>query len=172
LIVVSGPAGSGKTTLAHRLATEVGCPAVCRDEIKEGMVVTAGPGFVAATSDPLTMRTYGVFFATLELLVRAGVTLVAEAAFQHRRWVQGLEPILTLVDLRVVRCGVDPAVARIRMLRRQRDQATRAAHADAEHLAGAPAFDPIHLDVPTLDVDTTDGYVPGLVTIVTFATQT
>jgi adenylate kinase family enzyme len=41
LIVVSGPAGSGKTTLAHAIASAVGCPAICRDEIKEGMVHAA-----------------------------------------------------------------------------------------------------------------------------------
>src|SRR4051794_3492015 len=28
LIIVSGQAGSGKTTLAHRLATRIGCPAI------------------------------------------------------------------------------------------------------------------------------------------------
>jgi adenylate kinase family enzyme len=44
-VVVSGPAGSGKTTLAHRLASAIGCPAICRDEIKAGMV-HAHPGFV------------------------------------------------------------------------------------------------------------------------------
>ena len=37
-VVVSGPPGSGKTTLAHAIASAVGCPAICRDEIKEGMV--------------------------------------------------------------------------------------------------------------------------------------
>jgi hypothetical protein len=34
---------------------------VCRDEIKEGMVAS-NPGTIAATSDPLTMRTYELFF--------------------------------------------------------------------------------------------------------------
>jgi deoxyadenosine/deoxycytidine kinase len=33
LVVVSGPLGAGKTTLAHRLAGAIGCPAICRDEI-------------------------------------------------------------------------------------------------------------------------------------------
>ncbi len=45
LVIVSGPPGSGKTTLAHEIARAVGCPAICRDEIKEGMA-HATPGFV------------------------------------------------------------------------------------------------------------------------------
>jgi len=77
LVVVSGPAGSGKTTLAHRLALAVGCPLISRDEIKEGMV-HASPGFVPAVGDELTARTLPVFFSVLELLLRAGVTTVAE----------------------------------------------------------------------------------------------
>jgi hypothetical protein len=50
LIVVSGPMGSGKTTLAHRIAQAVGCPAICRDEIKEGMV-QATPEFAPRPGD-------------------------------------------------------------------------------------------------------------------------
>jgi cytidylate kinase len=41
LVLVSGPAGCGKTTLAHGLATALTCPAICRDEIKEGMARAA-----------------------------------------------------------------------------------------------------------------------------------
>jgi predicted kinase len=44
LVVMSGRPGTGKTTLAHAIASAVGCPAVSRDEIKEGMV-HATPGF-------------------------------------------------------------------------------------------------------------------------------
>jgi len=81
LVVVSGPAGAGKTTLAHEIGRAVGCPVICRDEIKEGMV-QATPGFVAGPGDELSRRTLPVFFDVLELLLRAGVTTVAEAAFQ------------------------------------------------------------------------------------------
>lgn len=168
--MVSGQAGSGKTTLAHRLAAEIGCPAICRDEIKEGMVQAHGPGFHADTSDPLTMRTYPLFFDCLRLLLAGGVTVVAEAAFQHRLWVQGLTPLLELTDtVRVIRCRTDPEV----MLRRRHDRlatvATRAAHADADVLTTAGDWDAIHVDQPTLDVDTDDGYRPGLAGIAAFA---
>ena len=68
LIIVSGTAGSGKTTLAHRLATTIGCPALCRDELKEGMAISS-PGFVPGPSDPLTLKTYDLFFAVIRLLL-------------------------------------------------------------------------------------------------------
>ena len=113
LVVVSGPPRTGKTTLAHTIARAVSCPAVCRDEIKEGMVHAAGDGFPPASGDPLTQRTFPVFFDVLDALVRAGVT-VAEAAFQDRLWRHGLEPLLGLARLRIVQCHADPAVSRER----------------------------------------------------------
>ena len=141
---------------------------MCRDEIKEGMV-HATPGFVPAVSDPLTMRTYGVFFAAIALFLEAGVSHVAEAAFQDPLWRRGLEPLLGLAELRVVRCQVDPGTAQARAVRRLAEVSSRAAHADAEHLATPQSFQPISLEVPTLDVDTSSSYRPGLAEIVAFA---
>jgi predicted kinase len=168
LIVVTGPAGSGKTTLAHELAAAVGCPALCRDEIKEGMVVS-NPGYVAATGDPLTMRTYELFFEAIALFVKSEVTLVAEAAFQHPTWWRGLEPLIGLASLRIIRCQVPDEVARERQRVRMAVLATRAAHADAEHLSVGRTFDAIAVDAPTLDVDTRDGWDPGLDVITAFS---
>ena len=162
LIVVSGAPGSGKTTLAHRIARGVGCPAVCRDEIREGMAH-------AGTPDPTMRRTYDAFFDTLGVLLRAGVSVVAEAAFQDRLWRPVLSPLAGLATIRVIRCVTAPGVARDRMVRRLADP-VRAAHRDREMLARSPAdWAPVSLDVPTLEVDTTDGYSPGLGAIVSFA---
>lgn len=145
----------------------MGCPALSRDEIKEGMVLS-NPGFVASPSDPLTMRTYGLFFETMGLLLRADVSLVAEAAFQHGLWVKGLATLPDLAALKIVRCVVSDEVAQARQQHRLLIQGTRSAHADAQHLSQAQAFDAIHLDVPTLDVDTSDGWRPDLPAIAEF----
>jgi predicted kinase len=161
LVVVSGPAGSGKTTLAHALAGVISCPAICRDEIKEGMA-HATPGFVPRPGDELTRRTLPVFFEVLRVLLAAGVTTVAEAAFQDPVWRKGLEPLGGLAEIRVVHCAVDPALAEARARRR----GARPVHPDALH-RGVP-FDRVALAVPSIEVDTADGYRPGLGEIAAF----
>jgi predicted kinase len=174
LIVVSGPPGSGKTTLAHELAAAIGCPAVCRDEIKEGMV-HATPGFVAGPGDELSTRTYPAFFGVLELLLRAGVTTVAEAAFQDRLWRPGLEQLQGLARVRIVHCSAGAELAFQRSLRRSQDNPLRRAHADplpqdaAERLRSYRTFDRVSVEAPWIEVDTTNGYRPGLATIAAFA---
>jgi predicted kinase len=173
LVVVSGPPSSGKTTLAHALAQAIPCPAICKDEIKEGMVHAAGSDFQAGPGDPLTMRTLPVFFEVLHVLVTAGVTVVAEAAFQNARWREGLEPLSELVQFRIVQCTVDDDVARERLAR------LRAAHGDRsagalKALAGERPFadfERLSMPAPSIDVDTTDGYAPDLPTIVEFVNR-
>ncbi|MFL4909740.1 AAA family ATPase [Streptomyces sp. MMS24-I2-30] len=174
LIVVSGPPAAGKTTLAHEIARVVGCPAICRDEIKEGMV-HATPGFEPGAADELTMRTLPTFFGVLELLLKSGVTTVAEAAFQDRLWRPGLEPLRPMARIRIVHCVVDPNVALERKQRRFEDNPVRRAHEDAPqgdavaHALSHSEFNRVSIDAPWIEVDTTDGYTPGLQEIAAFA---
>ena len=151
------------------------CPAICRDEIKEGLVHAAGnkPAW------DISQLTFETFFGVLRLLLSAGVTVVAEAAFQDKLWRPGLEPLLGRADIRIVHCIVDPALARERIARRLADtEASRASHADRELLEALDSgklslesFEPISLLGPSLRVDATDGYDPGLDRIIAFVNQ-
>jgi predicted kinase len=174
LVIVSGPIGAGKTTLAHRLALAIGCPAVCRDEIKEGMVRST-PGFVPAPGDELTQRTLPVFFGVLELLLRAGVTTVAEAAFQDHAWRPNLEPLQGFAHLRIVHCVVASDIAFHRALQRSENNPVRRVHVDprpdhdlASFVRSRDGFNRICVEAPSIEVDTTQGYTPGLDEILTF----
>jgi predicted kinase len=150
LIVVSGPPGSGKSTLASTLNSILGCPLISRDEIHEGIVR-------AGTPDPDMRHTYRVFTDTVTALARAGVTTIAEAAFQDHLWRPILEPLLPQVPMRVIRCTVPAAVARTRIAARPAQG--RAAHRG--NPVAADAWAPITLDLPTLTVDTTSGFAPA-----------
>jgi predicted kinase len=87
LIVITGRPGAGKTTLAHALARAIRCPAICRDEIKEGFINTTGQIETITKPDPDTAwQVYQAFFETVNLLLSRRVTHIAEASFQHKNW--------------------------------------------------------------------------------------
>jgi predicted kinase len=167
---VSGPPSSGKTSFAHKLANAIPCPAVSRDEIKEGMVHAYGSVFEAAAGDLLTQRAFPLFFEVVRVLLEAEVTVVAEAAFQDRLWREGLKPLEGIADLRIVQLSVDPAVAH----RRYHARGIRDAHATIigteleDWVRLYESFERLSLAAPSLEVDATDGYLPSLDEILEF----
>jgi predicted kinase len=175
LIVVAGRPGAGKTTLAHALAKTIRCPAICRDEIKEGFVNTTGQ--IGTPGDAIAWHLYDAFFDTVELLLGRQITLVAEAAFGHALWAKKAQRLGELARIRVIVCDLAPELARARHIERgladplrerfHYDRAVKASRdAESPPIGG---YEPPHLDVPTLTVDTSDGYRPVFEEIVAFA---
>ncbi len=168
LAVVTGRPGSGKSTLAVELATELRCPLVSRDRLKEGALKTLG---LDKAADPdLAQRICDLFFSEIELQLRAGVSLVAEAAFQHRVWAPRLEPLFALADVRIVVCQVSPELAWERMTGRARRDPlwSRYNPLPESHRGAEEPYEPPRLSVPTLTVNTTKDYLPPIEEIVAF----
>lgn len=176
LMVVTGRPGSGKSTLARKLADRIHCPALCRDEFKEGYVHTHGKSHDTLSGDT-NLAVLESFFGAIELLVSRNISLIAEAAFQHKLWAPRLEPLVGRTRLRIVVCALDPMLARERRIQRGlADSARERFHGDTDvrmfrqGLSVRPGgeYHPPELFVPTLKVDTTEDYEPGIEEIVNF----
>ena len=170
---MTGSPGSGKTTLAHRLSKEIGCPAICRDEIKVGYVLTQNKAHAELGAD-VNANVSDLFFDIVNTYLRYGVTVIIEAAFQHRLWAPRLQEIRNAATLKLLICEVDPLLALERWQRRLIANPNRARfHGEKMMVASSnpnvpPRYDPPLLDVPTLRVNTTNEYDPQFETILHF----
>lgn len=95
---------------------------------------------------------------------------MAEAAFQDRLWRPGLEPLRGIAAIRIVHCEVEPAIAMTRIHQRSSENPLRRAHSGphTDTVEMRHEFDRVSLEVPTIVVDTTNGYRPGLDEIAAF----
>ena len=157
LIVVSGPPGLARRRSRTRSRAESAARGLPRrDQGGDGARVA---GFTPGEGDELTERALLVFFGVLRLLLEAGVTTVAEAAFQDRVWRPRLEPFLARpAQGRALRRG--PRVAFERIVgaagRRRAPGAPRSGPGRQRSLRGAAArFDRLRLDIPSIEVATT-----------------
>lgn len=170
LIVVTGRPGAGKSTFAHTFGREVFLPVISRDEIKEGYVHTMGVPCGELPADGNLAATQA-FFRTVEGLLDSGVSVIAEAAFQHRVWAPWLETIRDRARIFIlVCCPGDGNTALERFIRRGlQNPAREYFHGDKGvgmfrrgETVTVGEYDPPHLDVPVWQVDTTGEYSPSI----------
>ncbi len=175
LVIITGQTGSGKTTLSKELGKLLYFPVVSRDEIKEGYVNTFHVKHNKLPTNTNKIATE-IFFKNLELLLSSNVSIIAEAAFQHRIWEPEIARLKNYADIFIVICEADPEVAAKRHLQRGLNDPKREFfHGDnrVSHFKKTGEFlHPEHYEppsiagIPTVKVSTLDAYDPGLENIV------
>ena len=162
LIIVTGRPGSGKTTFAKALACEIFLPLISRDQIKEGYVHTVGRAHAELPQESNKIVTE-IFFDTLLGLVDNKVSVIAEAAFQHKVWANMLERFMGKSRMYLLICRVNDEVAHERFIRRGLENPMREFfHGDKGVEFDAASYEEPHLDAPTLHIDTLGEYSPSI----------
>ena len=158
LLVVTGRLGSGKTTFAGELGSKLSLPVVLRDALKEGYVHTAQKKHSDLPSETNRLVT-DLFFQTISSLLNNNISLIAEAAFQHKVWEPRLESLSKLADIYMLICRVEPRTARERFLKRgQQDPTRECFHGDLF----IEEYETPDLPYPTTMIDTTSKYTPSI----------
>ena len=119
------------------------------------------------------LHIYHLFFEAIDLYVSKGVSLIAEAAFQHHLWEPQLLRLRDKADIRIVICEIGADLAKKRFADRLLVDPERG-RLHGDHLVRESGglqrdtYVSVKMDVPTLVIDTTDGYDPDVPGVIAF----
>jgi hypothetical protein len=150
-----------------------------RDRVKEGYVSTFGIGHDQLPAET-NRKVTDLFFSAANVFLEGNVSVIVEAAFQHKLWEEVVHKWSGMSRLFFIVCEADPTVCAQRHLDRGLNDPSREfCHGDkrvtefkksGEYLPPGN-YAPPTFDVPTLRVSTADGYSPALLAIVDFITS-
>jgi predicted kinase len=140
LIIITGLPGTGKTTLALRLAQRHALPLIRKDTIKEPLMDVLGS---SVPSRVLSNISFAVMFSMAQELLALGDSLILEGNFrsgEHEAQLLAALPVIRPTIVQVL-CSANENERRSRLLQRAGDPARHAGHRDAGQLEPAAACD-------------------------------
>ena len=175
-ILVTGIPGSGKTTFGTTLGRRLRIPFLARDDVRGGQFFSAGSWTDSPGRVPTQQQSVEGFLDIAEAMLRRETSCVLEYVLR-RETSHELDRLRALADVRIVHLHCDTAIERFEARNLDDPLLTRAP------VLAALGFDDIAAqtadavermrtveremltdfgDVPTLHVDTDDGYDPSL----------
>lgn len=120
LVLVAGPGGSGKTTLARSLSDSLGLTHVSRDSVKSAIAATdatvAGDGTPTFDVTKTSMggeygqRAFSTAYAAVGVLLDGGASVVMDQAWRAGQSEPELQPLVSRSRAVLLMTTVDPAI--------------------------------------------------------------
>jgi len=177
LIVVSGAPGSGKTTLARRIADDLDLLLISKDAIKESLADSVGLPRTVDESSRLGDAAYAAMFALGASTLDAGRIAILDSNFRRGRSEPELASVAAGRPVRVLHCIADRATIERRY--RGRAATRHPCHLDQLRVGDVlreladGSYEPLAIpDAPVLVIRTDDDEMPALGPMLSFLSST
>lgn len=167
LLIVNGPPASGKTTLGQKVADRLEMPMISKDAIKEELYDSLGP-IVRRVFRHLGATSMRLMYLMARTTLEAGKPVVIEANFNRGLSERDIGELLPLCVPLQLHCDAPTEELVERYEERDEDGDRHPVHQggeaadDLQDELDDGLYEPLELDVPTLQIDTTDGYRPDV----------
>lgn len=167
LLIVNGPPASGKTTLGQKVSDELGIPMFSKDALKEELYDSLGP-VVRRVFRHLGATSMRLMYLAGRTTLEAGLPVAIEANFNRGLSEADIGELLSLCTPVQLHCDAPTEELVERYEERDEDGERHPVHEGGEAADALKdelddgLYEPLELDVPTLQIDTTDGYRPSV----------